>query len=71
MATASKMAAAPTAKAAGIVAADVKAIDLPAGATTADMQIWVGLALILLSGIGAVVMLRLPRRAPIRFRGRK
>jgi len=62
MATASKMAAAPTAKAAGIVAADIKAVDLPGAATTAELQIWIGLALILMSGIGAVVMLRLPRR---------
>jgi Ca-activated chloride channel family protein len=70
MATAGKMAAAPTAKAASIVAADVKAVDLPAGSTTADLQIWVGLVLILMSGFGAVMLLRLPRRTQIRIGAR-
>lgn len=68
VATASKMAAAPTAKAASIVAADAKAVDLPGAATTADLEIWIGLALIMMSGIGAIVMLRLPRRALARIR---
>jgi Ca-activated chloride channel family protein len=60
--TASKMAAAPTAKAAGIVAADAKAVDLPGAATLADLQIWIGIMLALVAAFGAWLMALLQRR---------
>jgi Ca-activated chloride channel family protein len=63
--TASKMAAAPTAKAAGIVATDNKAVDLPGAGTLADLQIWIGMVLAVFAAVGMMVMrwLRLRRVA--------
>ncbi len=54
--TASKMAAAPTAKAAGIVAADNKAVDLPGAATLADLEMWIGMMLAVFAAVGMMVM---------------
>jgi len=56
------MAAAPTAKAASIVATDVKAVDLPGAATLADLEIWLGALLASLAAIGALLMRWLSRR---------
>jgi Ca-activated chloride channel family protein len=50
-----RMAAAPTAKAASVVAADAKAVDLPAGGTLADLQIWIGVLLMLIAAAGAIL----------------
>ena len=61
---AAKIAAAPTAKAAGILAADVKAVDLPGAATTAELQIWIGLLLLALGAFGMVMVVRGQRPAP-------
>ncbi|MDB5525317.1 MAG: hypothetical protein JWM58_3080 [Rhizobium sp.] len=67
--TAARMAAAPTAKAAGLVAADVKAVDLPGAATLADLQIWIGLILSALAGLGLVLAGWWQRYRPVVLRG--
>jgi Ca-activated chloride channel family protein len=67
--TATLMAAAPTARAAGVVAAQAKAVDLPGAATLADLEIWIGLALLTLALGGWIVVVRASRKpVPARIR---
>jgi Ca-activated chloride channel family protein len=60
--TAAKMAAAPTAKAASIMASEAKAVDLPAGGTLSDLQIWIGLVLSALAAFSLALLAWLQRR---------
>jgi Ca-activated chloride channel family protein len=67
--TASQMAAAPTAKAAGLMAQQAQSVDLPQTATSADLEMWIGLCLLALSASGSMILVWSRRRVkPVRVK---